>query len=60
MKTTSDKYRSGYKTGEMVWLQGDLNNRSIVKIVRQTPKKLCTTVEADGVQWDVMTYRLSR
>ena len=44
MKTTSDKYRAGYKNGEMVWLDGDLSNRSRVKIVRQTPQKLYTTV----------------
>lgn len=60
MKKTSDKYRAGYKTGEMVWLDGDLSNRSLVKVIRQTPRRIYTTVEAEGVQWDVMTYRLSR
>ena len=38
MKATSDKYRAGYETGEMVWLDGDLCNRSRVKVVRQPPQ----------------------
>ena len=60
MKTTSDKYRAFYEVGEMVWLDVDMSNRSRVKVIKQTPQHLYTTVEADGVQWVVMTYRLSR
>ena len=47
-------------TGQLVGLDKDLANSSEVTVVRQTPKRLYTTVTSDGKnEWDVMTYRLT-
>ena len=47
-------------TGQLVGLDKDLTNSSEVTVVRQTPKRLYTTVTSDGKnEWDVMTYRLT-
>ena len=47
-------------TGQLVGLDKDLANSSEVTVVRQTPKRLYTTVTGDGKnEWDVMTYRLT-
>lgn len=47
-------------TGQVVGLDKDLGNSSEVTVVRQTPKRLYTTVTSNGVdEWDVMTYRLT-
>ena len=52
--------REEYNEGEEVWLDKDLTNKSKVKVVRQTPKRLYSTVTVNGkVTWDVMTYRLT-
>jgi hypothetical protein len=47
-------------TGQTVGLDMDLANSSKVRVVRQTPKRLYTTVTVDGEYcWEVMTYRLT-
>ena len=55
----SDKMRAEYNQGETVWLDKDMSNGGRVKVIRQSSNKLYTTVESEGIQWDVMTYRLS-
>jgi hypothetical protein len=45
--------------GRLVKLDADLRSNSIVRVVRQTPNRLFTTVESNGHQWDVMTRRLT-
>ena len=47
-------------TGQIVGLDKDLANSREVTVVRQTPKRLYTTVTSNGIyEWDVMTYRLT-
>ena len=47
-------------TGQIVVLDKDLANSSEVIVVKQTPKRLYTTVTGDGKnEWVVMTYRLT-
>ena len=47
-------------TGQLVGLDKDLANSSEVTVVRQTPKRMFTTVTSNGIdKWDVMTYRLT-
>ena len=47
-------------TGQIVVLDKGLANSSEVIVVKQTPKRLYTTVTGDGKnEWDVMTYRLT-
>ena len=60
METSNSKHRVSFISGEIVYLDKDLSNSSKVKVVSQTSQKLFTTVEGGGVQWEVMTYRLSR
>jgi len=47
--------------GQIVWLDKDRHNKSQVKVVRQTPRRLFTTVMSldEESEWDVMTYRLT-
>ena len=63
-KTTQTSKSNGLytllTTGQLVGLDKDLANSSEVTVVRQTPKRLYTTVTSDGKnEWDVMTYRLT-
>ena len=47
-------------TGQLVELDKDFANSSMVEVVTQTPKRLYTRVKAqNGYEWDVMTYRLT-
>ncbi len=61
--TTTGKSNGLYTlltTGQRVTLDKDLANSSEVIVVKQTPKRLYTTVTSDGKnEWDVMTYRLT-
>ena len=59
----TDKGNESYTlltTGQLVGLDKDLENSSEVRVVRQTPKRMFTTVTSNGInEWDVMTYRLT-
>ena len=47
-------------TRQLVELDKDFANSSMVEVVTQTPKRLYTRVKApNGYEWDVMTYRLT-
>ena len=47
-------------TGQLVELDKDFANSSMVEVVTQTPMRLYTRVKApNGYEWDVMTYRLT-
>ena len=47
-------------TGQLVELDKDFANSSMVEVVTQTPMGLYTRVKApNGYEWDVMTYRLT-
>lgn len=46
--------------GEEAILNDDFARGEVVRVVRQTPKRLYTTVERYGQQWDIMTYKLSK
>ena len=47
-------------TGQIVVLDKGLANSSEVIVVKQTPKRLYTTVTGNGKnEWVVMTYRLT-
>ena len=47
-------------TGQLVELDKDFANSSIVEVVTQTPMRLYTRVKApNGYVWEVMTYRLT-
>jgi hypothetical protein len=46
--------------GEEVRLDKEFRNTSIVKVIRQSPAKLFTTVANGKHEWDVMTNRLSK
>jgi hypothetical protein len=48
----------GLQIGEVAMLDHDFNNASEVKILHLS--KLFAIVEADGVQWRVMKYRLTK
>ncbi len=52
--------REQYSTGQLVRLDENFSNTSIVEVVSQTPNLLFTTVKSNGVEWQVMTYRLSQ
>ena len=63
-KTTQTSKSNGLytllTTGQLVGLDKDLANSSEVTVVRQTSKRLYTTVTSNGIdEWDVMTYRLT-
>lgn len=46
--------------GQLVELDKDFANSSIVEVVLQTPMRLYTRVKApNGYEWDVMTNRLT-
>lgn len=46
--------------GQLVELDKDFANSSIVEVVTQTPMRLYTRVKApNGYEWDVMTDRLT-
>lgn len=45
-------------TGQDVILDEGFANSSIVKVVKQTPKRMYTTVTNGKNEWEVMTYRL--
>ena len=55
MKTLID-----FEGGEVVWLDKGKPNKSKVKIISQTPRKLITKVQGENSRWEVMTYRLSK
>ena len=60
MAEKSNRLYTVLTTGQVVGLDKDLANSSEVTVVRQTPKRLYTTVTGDGKnEWDVMTYRLT-
>lgn len=47
-------------TEQLVELDKEFANSSIVEVVTQTPMRLYTRVKApDGYEWDVMTDRLT-
>ena len=47
-------------TEQLVELDKEFANSSIVEVVTQTPMRLYTRVKApNGYEWDVMTYRLT-
>jgi len=52
--------RQEFDKGESVRLDKDFRNTSIVEVVSQTSGKLYTTVTSEGVEWDVMTNRLTK
>ncbi len=45
---------------EKVILDKQYHNSSIVEVVSQTPNRLFTRVKGNEVEWDVMTYRLTK
>lgn len=47
-------------TGQIVWLDYDLSNKSKVEVVEQTPQRMFTVVKVpnENYTWSVMTYRL--
>ncbi len=53
--------RTKFKPNQLVYLDKDLSNSSIVQVVLQSPKLLFTRVKSTNsdYEWDVMTYRLS-
>jgi hypothetical protein len=60
IKPSSNRLYTLLTTGQLVVLDKDLANSSEVIVVKQTPKRLYTTVTGDGKnEWDVMTYRLT-
>ena len=60
MAEKSNRLYAVLTTGQVVGLDKDLANSSEVTVVRQTLKRLYTTVTGDGKnEWDVMTYRLT-
>lgn len=55
--------RKELEAGITVLVDSDLaNGGGKVEVVRQTPKKLFTTVKdvESGNEWDIMTYRLTK
>ena len=55
----NDLYTS-LTAGQLVELDKEFANSSIVEVVTQTPMRLYTRVKApNGYEWDVMTYRLT-
>ena len=60
MNSLSNKLYTLLAIGQRVGLDKDLANSSEVTVVRQTPKRLYTTVTSNGIdEWDVTTYRLT-
>tara|TARA_R110000787_G_scaffold177052_1_gene289129 strand:+ start:279 stop:500 length:222 start_codon:yes stop_codon:yes gene_type:complete len=60
IKPISNRLYTLLTTGQLVGLDKDLANSCEVTVVRQTPKRLYTTVTGDGEnEWDVMTCRLT-
>lgn len=55
------KFKTKFKPNQLVYLDKDLSNSSIVQVVLQSPKLLFTRVKSTNsdYEWDVMTYRLS-
>lgn len=53
--------RTKFKPNQLVHLDKDLSNSSIVQVVLQSPKLLFTRVKSTNsdYEWDAMTYRLS-
>jgi len=49
-----------FNQGEIVRLDADFNNSSLVEIVSQTPHQMFTVVKSEDDYWEVMTDRLSR
>ncbi len=43
---------------QWVILDKEFSNYSYVQVVNQTPGRLYTRVKSEGVEWEVMTYRL--
>lgn len=50
--------RTPLSIGQKVVLDEGYANSSIVEVVKQTQRKLFTTVTDGESQWNVMTYRL--
>lgn len=53
------KMRIEYPKGTIVILDKGYANQSCVTVVCQSINRLFTTIEANGVMWDVMTDRLT-
>jgi len=53
------KYET-FEVGQLVILDKEFSNTSLVYIVSQTPNCMFTTVESEGVKWEVITDRLSK
>lgn len=49
-----------FEKGEVVRLDADFNNTSLVTVVFQTPERMFTGLESDDDSWIVMTDRLSQ
>lgn len=59
-QTKNTGMRTSFTIGQLVRLDKKYANSSKVKVVRQTPNKLFTTVTSNGVDdWQVMTNRLT-
>jgi hypothetical protein len=48
-----------FEKGEVVRLDADFNNSSIVEVISQSPRKLFTRIKDENSDWEVMTDRLS-
>ena len=60
MEETTSRLYTILTTQQIVVLDKDRSNSSEVIVVKQTPKRLYTTVTVNGKDfWDVMTCRLT-
>ena len=59
MRETNNDLYTLLVAGQQVRLDKGFANSSIVEVVRQTPKRMYTTVTNGKNEWDVMTYRLT-
>ncbi len=59
MRETNNDLYTLLVAGQQVRLDKGFANSSIVEVVKQTPKRMYTTVTNGKNEWDVMTYRLT-
>lgn len=54
-------FRTKFKPNQLVYLDKDLSNSSIVQVISQSPNLLFTRVKSTNsdYEWNIMTYRLS-
>ena len=52
--------KEGLKIGEIVHLDVEYTNSSLVQIVAFSPNEMFATVKVGESEWDVMTNRLTR